>query len=149
MRFDTAGHYEFRDTDRKRQAFARKQKRELERYPLFAEEIAEGQHDVDTEMSERRRHWNKHQVSDRLQRAQDWRVARSKLAKYPDAERRELLAFWQRCKWPGTPTYLLSMLHMYQHGRLDLYPAPFELTEDRRAAVAATIERLLARAAES
>ena len=149
MRFDKTGHYEFRDTDRKRQAFARKQKREQERYPLFAEEIAEGQHDVDTEMTERRKHWDRHQVSDRARRAYDWKRARAKLAAYPEGVRRELLAYWQRCQWPGTPTYLLSMIHMHETGRLDLYPAPVELTEECRAACAATIERLMARAAAS
>jgi hypothetical protein len=147
MRYEKTGHYEFRDTDRKRQAFARKQKKEQERYPLFAEEIASQQHDVETEMRLRRTSWDRHGVNGRAQRARDWIRARAKLATYRDDVRKELLAYWSRCGWPATPTYLLSMMHMHDTGRLDLYPAPVQLTEERRKACAATIERLLARAA--
>lgn len=147
MRFDKTGHYEFNDTERKRQAFARKQKKEQERYPLFAEQIASEQLDVDTEMVRRRTSWDRNQSNGRAQRARDWIRARARLAAYPVGERKELLAYWKRCGWPGTPTYLLSMLHMHDNGRLELHPAPVSLTEERRAACAATIERLLARAA--
>jgi len=31
-----------------------------------------------------------------------------------------LLAYWQGCKWPADPSYFLSMLHMYDTGRLSL-----------------------------
>jgi phytoene dehydrogenase-like protein len=147
MRFDRTGHYAFRDTERKRQAFERKKKKEQERYPLFAEQIAAEQRDVDTEMSLRRASWDRHEVSGRAQRARDWIRARAKLATYPSEVRKELQAYWSRCGWPATPTYLLSMMHMHDTGRLDLYPAPVHLTEERRKACAATIERLRARAA--
>jgi len=147
MRFDRYGHYEFRDTERKRKAFERKKKKEQDRYPLFAEEIAEHQHDVDTEMALRQVGWDRRQASDRSRRARDWLRARSKLASYPSSVRGELRAYWTRCGWPGTATYLLSMMHMYDHGRLDLYPSPVELTEERRVACAETIARLRARAA--
>lgn len=147
MRFDRTGHYEFQDTERKRRAFERKKRKEQERYPLFAEQIASEQHDVDTEMSLRRAGWDRRQVSDRARRAQDWIRARAKLATYPDGLRSELLAYWNRCEWPGTPSYLLSMMHMHDTGRLELYPVPFHQTEERRQACAATIERLRARAA--
>lgn len=147
MRFERTGHYEFRDTARKRQAFERKNRKEQERYPLFAELIASEQHDVDTEMEMRRVGWDRRQVSERARRASDWIRARAKLATYPDDERRELLAYWQRCGWPATPAYLLSMMHMHDTGRLELHPVPFHQTEERRQACAATIERLRARAA--
>lgn len=147
MRFDRVGHYEFRDTERKRQAFERKKRKEQERYPLFAEEIASEQHDVDTEMAERSISWNRQQTTDRARRARDWIRARTKLATYPAKERNELLAYWTRCGWPGTPTYLLSMMNMYDNGRLELYPAPVQMTEERRKACAEAIEKHLARAA--
>jgi len=147
MRFDRAGHYEFRDTERKRQAFARKNRKEQERYPLFAEQIAAEQHDVDTEMTMRRVGWERREVSERARRARDWIRARAKLATYPDGVRRELRAYWNRCGWPGTATYLLTMMRMHDTGRLELYPVPFHQTEERRKACAATIERLRTRAA--
>jgi hypothetical protein len=146
MRFDRMGHYSFNDTNRKRLAFARKQKKEQERYPLFAEQIAEEQHDVDAEMALRQDSWSRRQVKDRAQRAQDWIRARAALAAYPTGLRQELLAYWQRCQWPGTPSYLLSMLQMHANGRLNMYPEPFHMTEERRQAVAATIKRLHDRA---
>lgn len=41
------------DTSRKRAAFLRKQRLERDALPLFAEEIAAGQHGVDEEMARR------------------------------------------------------------------------------------------------
>lgn len=147
MRFDRMGHYEFQDTRRKRLAFARKQQNERAKYPLFAEQIEAEQHDVDTEMRMRQDSWSRRQTTDRARRAADWRRARAALATYPVEERRELLAYWQRCQWPATPTYLLSMLHMHKNGRLELYPEPFHMTEERRQAVAQTIKRIHERVA--
>ena len=49
MRFHRFGKYEFRDTERKRAAFARKQKAEREALPLFADQVAAEQIDVDEE----------------------------------------------------------------------------------------------------
>lgn len=147
MRFNRYGRYEFNDTHRKRLAFERKKRKERERYPLFADEIAESQTDVDTEMAQRQTNWIKHEIADRARRAIKWREARARLATYPEPERGKLLAYWQRCGWPGDPTYLLSMLHMYDNDRLELNPPVFQQTEAHRKAVAATIERLLARAA--
>ena len=45
MRFHRFGKYEFRDTERKRAAFARKQKAEREALPLFADQVAAEQID--------------------------------------------------------------------------------------------------------
>jgi hypothetical protein len=42
------------------------------------------------------------------------------LAAYPEPIRTALKAYWQGCKWPADPTYLLSMLHMHDTNRLDL-----------------------------
>lgn len=147
MRFNRYGWFEFNDTPRKRLAFARKQRMERERYPLFAEEIAAGQVDVDTEMAQRQANWIKHEITGRAARAKKWREARARLAAYSDSERGKLLAYWQRCGWPGDPTYLVSMLHMYAKGRLDLDPLVIRETEANRQAVAATIQRLMAQAA--
>lgn len=57
MRFKRMFIYEFQDTYRKRLAFLRKQQQERNSYPLLAEQIAEQQLDVDTEMAERREYF--------------------------------------------------------------------------------------------
>jgi len=145
MRFDRFGQYEFQDTRRKRAAFLRKQLKEQQRYPLFAEQIAAEQIDVDQEMVQRKAGWSKRFAEDRAQRAQKWRVGRAKLSQH--AARVELLAYWQRCSWPGDPTYLLSMLQMYDGGRLDLNPPVLRQTEAQRVAVRATITRIHAEVA--
>ncbi len=147
MRFSRAGFHEFRDTYRKRLAFLRKQLRERESYPLFADQIAAEQIDVDAEMAERRAIWNKENTAQRAARAMAWRKARAKLAAYPHPERRELLAYWQRCSLPGDPEYLLSVIHSHVHGRLDMSPPVVHATEENRKAVAEVIARIAARGA--
>lgn len=120
MRFHRFGKYEFRDTERKRAAFARKQKAEREALPLFADQVAAEQIDVDAEMTARRLQWERHQAIDRKRRADKWREARRRLNDYQEPVRGALLAYWQGCKWPADPSYFLSMLHMYDTGRLSL-----------------------------
>lgn len=149
MRFNRYGRYEFRDTARKRAAFARKQKAEREAFPLFADQIAEKQIGVDEEMASRWRNWDRQQAKSRQRLAEKWREARRRLRSYPDDERKALLGYWQRCTWPGDPTYLLSMLHMYDTGRLDLNPPTVSEQDFRHEAVQAVIDRLLAKQCES
>ena len=120
MRFHRFGKYEFRDTERKRAAFARKQKSEREALPLFADQVAAEQIDVDEEMTTRRVQGERQQATDRKRRADKWREARRRLNSYQEPVRGALLAYWQGCKWPADPSYFLSMLHMYDTGRLSL-----------------------------
>jgi len=120
MRFHRFGKYDFRDTARKRAAFARKQKAEREALPLFAGQVAAEQIDVDEEMTAPRLQWERQQATDRKRRADKWREARRRLNDYQEPVRGVLLAYWQGCKWPADPSYFLSMLHMYDTGRLAL-----------------------------
>lgn len=145
MRFNRYGRFEFKDTERKRAAFARKQRKERESLPLFAEQIAAEQIGVDEAMRLRSAGWDRHQREGRQRRAADWRRARARLNSYPAEQRKQLLAFWQRCPYPGDPSYLLTMLHSFDNGRLDMNPPTVRMTEENRAAVNATIARLLAR----
>jgi hypothetical protein len=145
MRFNRLGHFEFKDTNRKRLAFLRKQKAERDRYPLFASEIAAEQQDVETEMARRAHYWAKHMAADRQARAAKWREARSRLRVYPPEERKALSIYWQKCKWPADPSYLLTMLHMYDSGRLDLNPQVVSESDFKREAVNAVLARLAAR----
>jgi hypothetical protein len=148
MRFKRMFIYEFQDTYRKRLAFLRKQQRELSNYPLLADQIAEKQLDVDTEMAERREFFNKQHAQGRRRRAQEWRKGRAKLVHYPTDVRRQLLAYWKRCSLPADPEYFRTMLHMHDTGRLDMNPPVFRETEECRQRVRATIERLIGRRTE-
>ena len=120
MRFHRFGKYEFRDTERKRAAFARKQKAEREALPLIADQVAAEQIDVDEEMTARRLQWERQQATDRKRRADKWREARRRLNGYQEPARGALLAYWRGCKWPADLSYFLSMLHLYDTGRLSL-----------------------------
>lgn len=120
MRFQRYGHFEFRDTDRKRAAFLRKQKAEREALPLFADQVAAAQIGVDEEMQARRHQWERDLSRSRQRQADKWREARRRIRTYPEPVRVALLGYWQACCWPGDPVYFLSMLHMYDHGRLQL-----------------------------
>lgn len=127
MRFKRLIDHPFEDTRRKRLALARSQRLQRERYPLFADMIAEHQPDADTVMAKRAADWMEWTKRDRARRAADWRRARRKLASYGDNVRARLLNYWNKCRWPADPDYLLSMMHMFDTGRLDIdyVPRPF------------------------
>jgi hypothetical protein len=107
----------------------RKQRLEQEALPLFAAEIAEGQPPADAVMADRAKRWDLRTSEDRARRAKGWRDARRKLATYPDVIRSALRSYWYRCSWPGDPSYLASMMHMYDTGRLDLTVPPWRPSE--------------------
>ncbi|WP_241136648.1 hypothetical protein [Achromobacter insuavis] len=119
MRFTPFGKHEFQDTQRKRAALARKQANERAAYPLFAADIAAEQHSVDQVMADRGRLWSAQLASDRARACNSWLTARRLLRSYAQVERAALYRYWQTCRWPGTPEYLLSMLNMYDTGRLE------------------------------
>lgn len=119
MRFDRFGHHDFQDTPRKRAALERKQAREQAAYPLFAADTAAKQPSVDLVMAERGRLWAEQFARDRSGVCERWLTARRLLRSYPPLERAALYSYWQTCRWPGTPAYLLSMLNMYDTGRLE------------------------------
>lgn len=110
----------FEDTRRKRLALARKQRLERESLPLFAEQIAAEQPDADTVMAQRSDLWGRQQQANRERQAANWRRARTQLASYSDNVRSTLRALWNEAPYPGTPVYLLDMLHSYDAGRFDL-----------------------------
>jgi urease accessory protein UreF len=124
MRFTKFETVEFRDTARKRSAYARKMRLEREALPLFADEIASEQIDADTEMAGRAARWSTRQRLDREHRAAKWREGRRKLRAYAAPVRAQLLAYWQSCRWPADPVYLLSMLHMFKENHLELHTQP-------------------------
>ena len=107
------------DTSRKRAAFHRSQRQQREKLPLFAGLIAEGQHDVETEMARRALRWPELQQEKRDRRARDWRRARARLAVHGGNMRAVLRQLWQECPYPADPSYLLDLLHQIEVGRID------------------------------
>jgi hypothetical protein len=124
MRFKRLGWFEFEDTKRKRLAYERKLRVEREALPLFAEQIEQEQTPVDVVMRERARRWDEQQRKDRQRQAANWREARRRLRSYPPDVAAGLLSYWQRCRYPADPVYLMSMLRMFDRGEIDLVAGP-------------------------
>lgn len=121
MRFSRYERFEFNDTPRKRAHVLRRQRNEREALPLFADQIAAEQPDVDVVMEARRNNWRRHEQTDRDRRAEKWRQGRARLAAYPIEIRGRLLNYWNNHRWlPGTPAYFLDMMHMWDSGVLHM-----------------------------
>jgi hypothetical protein len=116
----------YRDTSRKRAAFHRKQRLEREALPLFAEHIADGQHDVETEMARRAVWWDEAERERRRQRAATWRKARVRLFALPNALRRTVREIWRDCPYPADPSYFADLLHQIDVGRVDPHRPPWK-----------------------
>jgi hypothetical protein len=121
MRFKRWPRSDYEATARKSAAILRKQRLECAAYPLFADQIAAEQPDVQHVHAQRAMRWRRSEARDRAWRAGRWRKARAWLNRYPEGTRVQLLDFWNRHRWfPADPSYLLMMLNMYDTGRLDL-----------------------------
>lgn len=117
MRFKKHTRHPFTDTPRKRAAVLRRQQRERDAFPLFADEIAAGQNDVDQEMINREHWWLESEMKERARRAANWREVRADIATLPAHERSLFLEFWNGHRWfPGDPFYLATVLRCYRRG---------------------------------
>ncbi|MEO1139385.1 MAG: hypothetical protein AAFW87_08005 [Pseudomonadota bacterium] len=128
MRFKHWPRHAFTDTSRKRAALRRKQRLEREALPLFAEQIAEAQPNEDQVMQDRAAAWQVHEIKDRSARAEKWRKARRQIDALPEDERQKVRRAWDCAPYPADPSYLLSVLHSYSLGRIDLKRPPFPLS---------------------
>lgn len=122
MRFKKRERYgAFEDTSRKRAAAGRAQQKQRDALPLFAEQIAEAQPSIDQVMAARAAQWETAEAQQRASRAAAWREARRRLARFDDATRAVVLAYWNGHRWlPGDPSYLLDTMHRFEWGRLVL-----------------------------
>lgn len=118
MRFDRYYKGEFADTERKRAAAQRHQRKEIEAFPLFSDEVKARQPSIDSIMESRKISFSHHLVRDRLRVAKKWRFARYCIGRLQVSDAKRLLAYWNSCCWPGTPVYLLMMINMFHQGRL-------------------------------
>jgi hypothetical protein len=128
MRFKSWPRHAFTDTPRKRAALRRKQRMEREALPLFADQIANEQPSEDQVMQDRAKAWSEQEVRGRGERAGKWREARRMIDSMPEDERRAVRRAWDCAPYPADPSYLLSVLHSYSLGRIDLKRPPFPLS---------------------
>ncbi|MET0528613.1 MAG: hypothetical protein ABW003_09755 [Microvirga sp.] len=126
MRFRRTSRPEpYQDTTRKRAAFLRKQRHQREDLPLFADQIAAAQHDVDEEMARRTTWWAERECDRRRQRAADWRAARARLFALDPKLRGTIRAMWRTCPYPADPSHFASLLHGIAVGRIDPHRPPW------------------------
>jgi hypothetical protein len=126
MRFKRQMRHPFTDTERKRAALRRKQRKEREALPLLAPLVAAAQPGEDDVMRARAEAWAKQEAKDRADRARAWRKARRRLADLPRRERTILRKAWNGAPYPATPVYLLDFLHRYLVGVFSLDDLPFD-----------------------
>lgn len=118
MRFDRYYKGDFAETERKRAAIKRAQLKEVAALPLFAEDVRAAQPSVEFIMKDRSAKFATGLAIDRKRVADKWLCARYLLSRMSPADAKMLREYWQDCKWPGTPSYFLSMLDMFNRGDL-------------------------------
>lgn len=127
MRFKRWLRHPFMDTSRKRAALRRKQQREREALPLFADQIAEAQPSEDEVMEARAVQWSAQEVRDRNRRARSWIEARARIDALSLNEKAVLRRAWNCAPYPADPVYLLDFRHSFSIGRFTLDSLPFNL----------------------
>lgn len=111
MRFTRYERHNPIDFNARRQAaFARKQARERERYPLLAEHVAAEQHSVDEELARRNARADACEANIRAHYARSWRDARRIYFAQPEAVRAVIRAKWEAWVGPTTSTYFSWMV---------------------------------------
>jgi hypothetical protein len=120
MRFKKWPKSEYHITSRKIAAAKRKQLAQQQAFPLFAAHIAAAQPSIDWLMQERVVRSRDQEKRSRADRAKKWRQARQRLGAYPASDRRAILAYWNACVWTGDPSYLCSLMTMFDRGDIDL-----------------------------
>ena len=106
MRFTQFGRHDpIHFTARRQAAFARKQQRERDRYPLFADHVAGEQHSADEELARRQRRSDRLEATTRELHARVWREKRAIYFSLSAAQRAEVRAKWLAWTGPTTAFY--------------------------------------------
>ncbi|MFJ4291272.1 hypothetical protein ACIP1U_16035 [Cupriavidus sp. NPDC089707] len=106
MRFTRLGRHDPIDFNARRvAAFARKQQRERDRYPLFAEHVAAEQHCADVELARRQRRSDRLETTMRALHARVWREKRAVYFSLTAEQRAEVRAKWVAWTGPTTAPY--------------------------------------------
>lgn len=97
MKFQRYGRYEgFEMTERRKAAFLRKQRNELERYPLFADQIQSEQHSLEVEAAQRERQRRGSTQDMRDFRARQWRRGRALYFAQPEHIKAVIREKWNK-----------------------------------------------------
>ncbi len=103
MRFTRFGRHQPINFNARRQAaFARKQQRERDRYPLFADHVANEQHTAAVELTRRQHRSDRLEATTRSMQARLWREKRAVYFSLSTEQRAEIRAKW--LAWPGPTT---------------------------------------------
>jgi len=106
MRFTRFGrHNPINFNTRRQAAFARKQQRERDRYPLFADHVAAEQHSPDEELARRQRRADRLDTTLRGLDARVWREKRAIYFSLTADQRAEIRARWLAWTGPTTALY--------------------------------------------
>lgn len=117
MRFHKRHRHPFTDTSRKRSFIPIKHRREQEKFPLFAAEIAESQRPVDEIMADRAIRWERAEKEARSRHARAWINYRRALRMLPAHERHAWLEYYYRVRFPLDPGYMHATLNDFLRGR--------------------------------
>ncbi|WP_059414448.1 hypothetical protein [Cupriavidus basilensis] len=106
MRFTRTERYEpLIFNERRRNAFARKQQRERDRYPLFPDQVAQEQHSPSEEAARRQRQSDRYEQRMRDLSARVWRKSRAAFFAQPEEIKAEIRTKWATWTGPTTCTY--------------------------------------------
>lgn len=119
QRYPTYEAYTF--TDRKRNAYLRKLKKEQNKYPLFAEEIAAQQLSVEEEEQRRIRIADKTEMGWRQLHAKQWRDVRVNYYSLCPIAKAEVKSRWIAWTGPRNPTCLCYLIRSYGLPLQDLH----------------------------
>lgn len=131
----------YEDTPRKRAAFLRKQHRECESLPLFASIVQSHQPDVETEMAQRDKCWDRDERNSRAARAARWCDVRGRLFALDPARRLTIRALWRDCPYPADPSYFGDLLHQIAIGQIDPERPPWIYPRKTRARITPNLAR--------
>lgn len=130
MRHTQGPRYKFEETPRKRAAVLVRQRKDRDKLPLFGELIRETQLSVDETMERRRDNWANSVARNRAERASQWLSARARLNQLPEPGRTAFLTYWNTSRYPGDPSYLHTVLRMFEDGRLVLHEGRIRMQSD-------------------
>lgn len=111
MKFGRYERYEpIKMTDRRRQAFLRKQQKERDRYPLFSDHVASEQRSLGDEATRRQRLRESTEMHMRELYAGMWRQARALYFQQAPELQQQIRTAWAAWTGPRTATYFSWMV---------------------------------------
>ena len=122
-RYPRAESYQI--TPRKLAAARRAVQREKDRYPLFPELLTHqtAEQRIASIATSREEWWQ----NVRDHQAKQWRLARKSLHDLPPGPRAAITRYWQVCRFPGDPVYLLSIIHDHKARKVCFWHVMAEL----------------------